>query len=105
MARSLLLMLALFGSLAAAPATAQEGPPACAMCDEQQLGPYVAPQITLPEGERHDPRGRPVPIPGLEQTIRHRSGVGVWVSPAPGNSNLFLRPGRDRVTVDMRFDF
>lgn len=107
MARSNVLMLALFGSLAAASATAQEGRPACATCDEQQIGPYVAPDIELPDGERHDPRGRPVPIPvpGFEDAIRHRPGAGVWVGAAPGNSNLFLNPGRERFTLDMKFDF
>ena len=107
MARTLPLLLAVFGSLAAAPATAQEGRPACVTCDEQQIGPYVAPEFEPTRRERHDPRGSPVPvpIPGFEETIRHRPGAGVWVGAAPGNSNLFLNPGRERFTLDMKFDF
>jgi anaerobic selenocysteine-containing dehydrogenase len=34
-----------------------------------------------------------------------RPGAGVWVGAAPGNSNLFLNPGRERFTLDMKFDF
>jgi len=106
--RSLWIAVALGCALAAhSPARATETCAGERLCDEQQIGPYVAPPIALPDGERPDPRGRPVPmpVPGLDEAIRHRPGAGVWMAPAPGNSNLFLRPGRDRVTIDMRLDF
>lgn len=78
-------------------------------CDEQQIGPYVAPDIALPDIERkHDPRGKPVsvPLPGLEGVVvRHRPGAGLWLGAAPGNAHLFLKPGRARVSVDMKLDF
>lgn len=92
--------------LAAAPAHAT-----CAgnSCDEQQIGPYVAPDIILPDIEgRFDPRGKPVSVPlaGLEGVVvRHRPGAGLWLGAAPGGANLFLKPGRARVTVDMKVDF
>lgn len=107
MTRYLLRTLVVLQALAAAPAAALEERPDCVTCDEQQIGSYVAPGIAAPQGERHDPRGKPVliPIPGFEQTIRHRPGAGVWVGAAPGNSNLYLKPGRDRFTLDMKFDF
>jgi hypothetical protein len=79
------------------------------ICDEQQIGPYVAPDIAPPDlSRRFDPRGRPipVPVPGLEGVVvRHRPGAGVWIGEAPGNANLFVKPGREGVTVDMRVDF
>jgi hypothetical protein len=76
------------------------------ICDEQQIGPYVAPDMEAPDLEgRFDPRGRPVPIPGLEGIVRHRPGAGVWLGEAPGAGNLFLKPGRDRLTLDMKLDF
>ncbi|MBX9759315.1 MAG: hypothetical protein K2Y29_11115 [Beijerinckiaceae bacterium] len=75
-------------------------------CDEQQIGPYVAPDIEAPNLEnRFDPRGKPVPVPGLPGVVRHRPGAGVWLGEAPGSANLFLNPARDRVTVDMKLDF
>lgn len=101
-------MLTLVGAtaLASVPAAAEERPD-CLACDEQQIGPFVAPEISTPRLERRDPRGAPVPIPvpGLDVTIRHRPGAGVWVAPAPGSANLFLNPGRERVTLDMKLDF
>ena len=78
-----------------------------ASCDEQQIGPYVAPDIPAAEaGVRFDPRGKPVNIPGLDGlTVRHRPGAGVWLGEAPGNANLFLKPAKDRLSVDMKLDF
>ena len=84
---------------------------ACAdkLCDEQQIGPYVAPDIAPPDlSRRFDPRGKaiPVPIPGMEGVVvRHRPGAGVWIGEAPGNANLYVKPRREGVTMDMRVDF
>lgn len=95
-------------SLALMPTGAASASVVCSerSCDEQQIGPYVAPEIEAPNLEdRFDPRGRPVPVPGLQGVVRHRPGAGVWLGEAPGNANLFLNPGRDRVTLDMKVDF
>jgi hypothetical protein len=79
------------------------------VCDEQQIGPYVAPDIAPPDlAGKFDPRGKPIPIPlpGLDGfVVRHRPGAGVWVSEAPGKANVFVKPGRERVTVDVKVDF
>ena len=91
------------------PARANETTCSDRLCDEQQIGPYVAPDIAPPDlSRRFDPRGKPipVPVPGLDGVVvRHRSGAGVWIGEAPGNANLFVKPGREGVTLDMRVDF
>jgi hypothetical protein len=107
--RLLLFAAASFACLTTAPAAANQ--PVCseAACDEQQIGPYVGPDIALPDrGERFDPRGRPVkvPVPGLDGVVvRHRPGAGVWVSEAPGKANVFIKPSRERVSLDVKVDF
>lgn len=107
--RLLLFAAAGVACLAAAPAGANQ--PMCseAACDEQQIGPYVGPDIAQPDrDDRFDPRGRPVrvPVPGLDGVVvRHRPGAGVWVSEAPGKANVFINPGRERVTLDVKVDF
>ena len=79
------------------------------ICDEQQIGPYVAPDIPTPNTEnRFDPRGKPipVPVPGMDGVVvRHRPGAGVWLGSAPGSANVFLKPARERVSVDIKVDF
>lgn len=76
-------------------------------CDEQQIGPYVAPDIEAPDLEnRFDPRGKAIAVPGLNGVVvRHRPGAGVWLGEAPGRANVFVKPGRDRLTLDMKLDF
>lgn len=101
----LIAILALASFAAACPPAAAE---ACGKtCDEQQIGPYVEPAIPTPNLEdRFDPRGKPVNIPGLDGvTVRHRSGAGVWIGEAPGAANLFLKPAKDRLSLDMKLDF
>lgn len=108
MNRVCLFLAAAAASLALLPAGLAVASAVCAerACDEQQIGPYVAPDIEAPNLEnRFDPRGKPVPIPGLEGVVRHRPGAGVWLGEAPGDANLFLKPGRDRLTLDMKLDF
>ncbi|MDP2355653.1 MAG: hypothetical protein Q8M31_06280 [Beijerinckiaceae bacterium] len=91
----------------AAPGRATENGCEEKACDEQQIGPYVAPDIEPPNLEgRFDPRGKAVPIPGLDgMVVRHRPGAGVWLGEAPGKANVFLKPRRERVTVDVKVDF
>lgn len=107
--RPILLGLCAAALLAGAPARANEAVCSDKSCDEQQIGPYVAPDIAPPDlSKRFDPRGRaiPVPIPGADGVVvRHRPGAGVWLGEAPGSANVFLKPGRERVTVDMKVDF
>ncbi len=100
-------LVALATALIAAPASANENGCSEKGCDEQQIGPYVAPDIAPPDLEgRFDPRGKPVSIPGVSGVVvRHRSGAGVWVGEAPGNANVFIKPGRESVTVNMKVDF
>ncbi len=94
-------------ALLAAPGRANENGCAEHVCEEQQIGPYVAPDIAPPNIEgRFDPRGKAVSIPGTNgMVVRHRPGAGVWLGEAPGKANVFLKPGRERVTVGMKLDF
>lgn len=101
----------LLGALAAAllatgPARAS-APCSDPACDEQQIGPYVAPDIETPNlAERFDPRGKPLAVPGLNGVVvRHRPGAGVWLGEAPGSANLFLKPGRQGASVGLKVDF
>lgn len=101
------ILVALATVFSAAPGRADERGCAERVCDEQQIGPYVAPDIAPPNLEgRFDPRGKPMSIPGLNGVVvRHRPGAGVWLGEAPGKANVFIKPGRERVTVDMKVDF
>jgi hypothetical protein len=100
-------LVAITTAFLATPVRANENGCAEKSCDEQQIGPYVAPDIAPPNMEgRFDPRGRAVPIPGMDgMVVRHRPGAGVWLGEAPGKANVFIKPGRERVTVDMKVEF
>lgn len=100
-------LVAMATAFLAAPGRANETGCAEKACDEQQIGPYVAPDIAPPNLEgRFDPRGREVTIPGSDgMVVRHRPGAGVWLGEAPGKANVFIKPGRESVTVDLKRDF
>jgi hypothetical protein len=95
-----------FGSAAAR----AENDPDCEACrseDEVQAGAYTQPEIPgVTKPNLPDPRGReiPIPIPGVP-TIRHRAGAGVFVGDLGEGNNVFVKPGRDKVSIGMKRDF
>jgi hypothetical protein len=83
---------------------------ACESCraeDEVQAGAYTPPEV--PQVQRPDlpdPRGKEIrlPIAGAP-TLRHRAGAGLFVGEVGAGNNVFVKPGRDKVSVGMRRDF
>ena len=104
----LLLMIALV--VLAVPSTRAQEDMSCESCraeDEVQAGAFSPPEV--PQVQRPDlpdPRGKEVsvPIPGLP-TIRHRAGAGLYVGQVGEGNNVFLKPGRDKVSVGVKRDF
>jgi hypothetical protein len=102
-----LLLVALI--FAAGPADAQEDS-ACQSCraeDEMQAGDYTPPEIPqVAKPDLPDPRGKEVrlPVSGLPG-VRYRPGAGVYMGEVGAGNNLFLKPGRDKVSVGMKRDF
>ncbi|MFN3888816.1 MAG: hypothetical protein ACK4MV_00355 [Beijerinckiaceae bacterium] len=107
MNRLISAFLAASFALFAHPVGANEAVCSDRTCDEQQIGPYVAPDIALPDpAEKFDPRGKPIEVPGMNGVaLRSRPGAGVWLGEAPGKANVFLRPARESVNVDIKLDF
>jgi hypothetical protein len=102
-------LLFALGLLSAMPAWADEDP-SCQSCraeDEVQAGDYTppaVPQVTKPD--LPDPRGKEVRLPvGGLPGIRYRAGAGVYVGEAGAGNNVFVKPGRDKVSVGMKRDF
>lgn len=106
--RSTAAALSILLMLPAAGVAALEGCAREVSCDEAQIGPYVAPDIPLPEPKTiADPRGKPVrlPIPLLDGVVRHKPGAGVWLGEPVAGANLYLKGARDRVSVGARSSF
>ena len=108
MRRTLLIFTLAF--LAAPLARAQDEDSNCESCraeDEVQAGAYTVPDV--PQVQRPDlpdPRGKEisVPIPGVP-AIRHRAGAGVYVGQVGEGNNVFVKPGRDKVSIGVKRDF
>jgi hypothetical protein len=62
------------------------------------------PQVARPD--LPDPRGREVrlPLDGLP-AVRYRPGAGVFMGEAGAGNNVFVKPGRDKVSVGVKRDF
>jgi hypothetical protein len=104
---TILALAALFIGSAAARAEIHADCEACRSEDEVQVGAYAPPDISdVTKPVLPDPRGREisVPIPGVP-TIRHRAGAGVYVGELGEGNNVFVKPGRDKVSIGMRRDF
>ncbi len=123
LARLLLACLAGLASALAVPAGARaeaEGPAAvdaitqarnendARIRDEAQVGDYVAPAFEpRPRQSVDEVRGNlvPIPVPGLNNTLRHKPGAGVWLGEAPAGANVFLNGARSKVSVDLKLGF
>jgi hypothetical protein len=96
-------------TILAVPAWAQGNCEACRVEDEQQIGSYVEPDITIPRSPvLPDPRGEEfkVPVPGASATVRVKPGSGLWLgSPAEGLGNVFLKGQRDKASVGWKLGF
>lgn len=103
------LLLLLLWTMGAGSASAQEET-ACTACraeDEIQAGDYTPPAIPqVAKPDLADPRGRDVQLPvGGLPSVRYRPGAGIYMGEAGAGNNLFLKPGRDKVSVDLKRDF
>lgn len=82
---------------------------ACRAEDEQQIGNYVEPDVTIPRSPKlPDPRGEEVaiPLPGGPRTVRVNPRDGLWLgAPGEGKGNIFLNGQRDKASVGWRLGF
>ena len=107
MRRLCLTLAALLIGSAAARAEVDADCEACRAEDEVQAGAYAPPEIPgVAKPDLPDPRGKEisVPIPGVP-TIRHRAGAGVYVGELGEGNNVFVKPGRDKLSIGMKRDF